>query len=214
MSIDITHSQLAGLLPPVLLASGSPRRRQLLSGILGDFEVALSDATEICDDSLPPRQLCEINARRKALSVASLHKEKLVLGADTLVFLDGRPLGKPVDLEAARGMLSMLSGRTHEVVTGVCLAQLQARKIQSFAVASHVRFRLLKDEDIDTYLTRVDVLDKAGAYAIQEHGSLIVERFEGSLTNIIGLPVDEVRDALMRWLDGPHDSDPIEADGT
>jgi len=193
-------------LPPVLLASGSPRRRQLLSEILSSFEVSPSDATEIHDDTLPPRQLCEINARRKALAVASKHGEKLVLGADTLVFLDGRPLGKPVDLDAAREMLSMLSGRTHEVVTGICLAQLEARKIQCFAVASHVRFRSLKPEDIETYLALVDVLDKAGAYAIQEHGHLIIERFEGSLTNIIGLPVDEVREALSVWMGLDDDS--------
>ena len=154
--------------PPVVLASQSPRRRSLLLEILPHFNIVASEATELHDATLGPRRLCEVNAQRKAFAVAPLHPDHLVLGADTLVFLEGEPLGKPSDLDAAHAMLRRLSGRVHEVVTGVCLVHWGARRVRMFSDSTRVRFRTLTDADIVEYLRRVPVLDKAGSYALQE----------------------------------------------
>lgn len=185
--------------PPVVLASQSPRRRSLLLEILPHFNIVASEATELHDATLGPRRLCEVNAQRKAFAVAPLHPDHLVLGADTLVFLEGEPLGKPSDLDAAHAMLRRLSGRVHEVVTGVCLVHWGARRVRMFSDSTRVRFRTLTDADIVEYLRRVPVLDKAGSYALQEEGHLIIDAVEGSHSNVVGLPVESVRRALERW---------------
>lgn len=195
---DPAGSEFDGL-PPVLLASRSPRRVELLRRILPGFVTVPSHAVELEDASLGPRRLCELNAQRKALALSERFPDHLILGADTLVFLDGIPLAKPADLTAARGMLERLSGRTHEVVTGVCLVLARANRMRLLSEVSHVKFRALDAAVIAEYLRRVDVLDKAGAYAVQEHGELIIERVEGSLSNVIGLPVEALRAALARW---------------
>ncbi|MBN8245820.1 MAG: septum formation protein Maf [Verrucomicrobia bacterium] len=186
-------------LPPVLLASRSPRRVELLRRILPGFVTVPSNAVELEDGSLGSRRLCELNAQRKALALSERFPDHLIVGADTLVFLDGAPLSKPADPGAARAMLERLSGRTHEVITGVCLVHARANRMRLLSEASHVKFRLLDAAVIAEYLRHVDVLDKAGAYAVQEHGDLIIERVEGSLTNVIGLPVEALRAALGRW---------------
>jgi septum formation protein len=192
-------------LPPVLLASRSPRRVELLRQILPGFETVPSNVTELEDASIGSRRLCELNAQRKALAMSERFPDHLVIGADTLVFLDGTPLAKPADLAEARAMLSRLSGRTHEVITGVCLVLARASRMRRStmvslkAVVTYVRFRTLDAAAIDDYLGRVEVLDKAGAYAVQEHGERIVERIEGSLTNVVGLPMEALRNALERW---------------
>lgn len=186
-------------LPPLILASQSPRRVQLLRELVAEFDVAPSYAAELHDLTLGPRRLCEVNAERKALSVAEQYPHHLVLGADTLVFLDGDGLAKPADLAEARIMLRRLSGRVHEVVTGVCLVHRAAAKLRFLADTTYVKFRELSEDDIGEYLRRVHVLDKAGAYAVQEHGELIIERFEGSYSNVVGLPVEAVRRALENW---------------
>ena len=191
-------------LPPVILASQSPRRHSLLREVIPAFEVVPSDATEIHDRSLGPRRLCEINAQRKAFAVAACHPDHLVIGADTLVFLDGEPLGKPVDLDAAKAMLRRLSDRAHEVVTGVCLIHKNAARVRLLSESTRVRFRSLTEDDIAEYLARVDVLDKAGAYALQEEGHRIVAAVEGSHSNVVGLPVEALRRAFERWND-PED---------
>lgn len=185
--------------PPLILASQSPRRAELLRQILPEFGVVASEATESEDRTLGPRRLCEFNAERKAFLVAERYPHHLVLGADTLVFLDDDPLSKPADLVAARHMLFRLSGRIHEVITGVCLVHRSGNRIQLFSVATRVKFRTLTPELIDDYLARVHVLDKAGAYAAQDQGHLILETVEGSFTNVVGLPVDELRSALNEW---------------
>lgn len=136
------------------------------------------------------------NARAKALEAAALHPDAAVIGADTLVWIDGRPLGKPMDGNEARAMLRFLSGRTHQVATGVHIARLDPHVQTAFHEVTHVRFRALGDEDIEAYLALVDVLDKAGAYAVQEHGEMIIERIEGSKSNVAGLPAARVASAL------------------
>lgn len=185
--------------PPLILASQSPRRKELLRQILPEFDVVASQATELMDATLGPRRLCELNAGRKAEEVARRHPGHLVLGADTLVFLDDQPLGKPADLAEARRTLRRLAGRVHEVITGVCLIHREGARRQVFSSASRVRFRAFDDAVIGEYLAQVEVLDKAGAYAIQEKGSLLVEAVEGSVSNVIGLPVEDLRRALSAW---------------
>ena len=189
------------MIPPVLLASESPRRRQLLRDIVPEFDVVPSLATELADPSMGPRRLCEVNAERKALTVAGRFPGHLVIGADTLVFLDDQPLGKPSGPEEAVSMLERLSGRIHQVVTGVALVHRRSARMHVFSEVTYVRFRTLDRQAIDAYLARVDTRDKAGGYAIQEQGELLVAAVEGSRTNVIGLPVEAVRAALARWPD-------------
>ena len=180
---------------PVLLASASPRRRELLERAGVVFEVVPSPAEEVHDASMKPHELCELNATLKAESVAALRPDATVIGSDTLVFIDGVPLGKPADLEDARAMLRHLSGRSHEVCTGVCVIRPGGDKT-IFHDLTRVVFRKLDEELIDRYFSLANPLDKAGAYGIQEYGELIVEGIEGSFENVMGLPVDKVVEAL------------------
>lgn len=157
-------------------------------------QVEPSDIEELEPGALPPRQLAASNAQAKAREVADRFPGQCVIGADTIVCLDGQTYGKPRDLEAARIMLATFSGRVHEVLTGVCIAR--DRQICEFVEVSWVKFRPLTDEMIFAYFQRVDPLDKAGSYAIQEDDGALVEKYEGSLENIIGLPVHRVEEAL------------------
>jgi septum formation protein len=184
-------------LPPLVLASNSPRRRELLRAMGLAFEVMASDASEPLHPALTPAELCRAHARRKALAIAGRRPEALVLGADTLVYLDGRQLGKPANLDEARGVLESLQGRVHQVITAVCLVGERAARERIFADHTEVTFRRLDAAQIREYLAKVDPLDKAGAYGIQEHGGLIVSHVDGSLANVIGLPVER----LARELD-------------
>jgi septum formation protein len=179
----------------LVLASSSPRRRELLAAAGLAFDVDPSPAEEVHDASIAPSALCELNARLKAEAVASRRPHCTVIGADTLVFIDDEPLGKPADLDAARAMLRRLSGRTHQVCTGVCVVFPGGRR-HTFHELTEVRFRALDAAAIDDYLARIDPLDKAGGYAIQEHGALIVEHITGSHDNVVGLPVAPLLAAL------------------
>ena len=175
----------------LVLASGSPRRRELLAQAGLEFSVVISPAEEIHDPALPPEVLCEENARLKAAAVALEHPEATVIGADTLVFIDGEPLGKPADLAAARAMLQRLSGRAHTVCTGVCVVH-PGRVAETFHELTEVVFRVLDEAAVDAYLALVNPLDKAGAYGIQEHGERLIAGIQGSYENVMGLPVDRV----------------------
>jgi septum formation protein len=148
---------------------------------------------------LSPAELCQLNAHRKARAVAGKIPDALVLGADTLVFLDGEIMGKPRDLDDARRMLAQLQGRTHQVVTGVSLIHLRGHRERLFAVSTDVIFRPLTAAQIGNYLSRMNPLDKAGAYAIQEHGDMIVSEISGSRSNVVGLPVERVGAELAAW---------------
>lgn len=180
---------------PIVLASASPRRRELLESAGLRFEVDVSPAEEIHDTSLKPEVLCEVNASLKAEAVASARPDDTVIGSDTLVFIDNDALGKPADLDQARAMLRRLAGRTHRVCTGVCIIfPSGTRKV--FHGTTDVTFKALDDSEIDAYLALVNPLDKAGAYGIQEHGERIVASISGSFDNVMGLPVDLVTAAL------------------
>ena len=179
----------------LILASGSPRRRELLEAAGVHFEVIPSPAEEIHDASLGMAGLCEGNARLKAAAVATHHPEAVVIGADTLVFLDGEPLGKPKDMGEAAAMLGKLSGKSHQVCTGVCIVG-PGESLRLLHEVTEVVFRELDAETIAGYLEKTSPLDKAGAYGIQDHGEMIVERIEGAFDNVMGFPVARVLAAL------------------
>lgn len=180
----------------LILASGSPRRRDLLSATGLSFQILSPDVEELSGDELPPRELALANARLKCLAVSFEHRDAMVIGADTVVALDGRTFGKPVDLAEAAENLRLFRGRVHEVMTGVVLSR--GDQVSEFVGTSYVKFRDFPDEVIDRYLEKVPVMDKAGGYAIQDHGEMIVERFEGDYDNIVGLPISLVLDQLER----------------
>jgi septum formation protein len=176
----------------IILASASPRRRQLLAGLGVRFEAVTAEVPELdamTSPRLAPAELARENARLKAAAVAKHRPGRWVLGADTVVSWDGRLFGKPVSLEEAREFLHALSGHAHEVITGCALVAPDGRE-EIFHEISEVIFRKLSGEVIERYLVEVDVLDKAGAYAVQEHGEWIIEKVEGSSTNVIGLPTE------------------------
>lgn len=182
----------------LILASGSPRRRELLGSLELDFEVITARVDEDGTVDADPGHLVLANARLKADWVSDRHPRRPVLGADTTVCLDGRIFNKPVDLDDARRMLARLSGRAHTVYTGLVLLRRDPLMDESLLVASEVRFRNLDATTIEDYIASVNTLDKAGAYAIQEQGKKIVEGHTGSLSNIIGLPLDETKALLTR----------------
>jgi septum formation protein len=179
----------------IILASASPRRHELLARAGICFEVIHSPAAEIHDAGIEPERLCEMNAAIKAGAVAALRPDAVVIGADTLVFIDGEPLGKPTDHDEARMMLRRLSGRVHMVCTGVCLIRPGGGR-EVFHDTTAVTFRPLDAAAIDAYLTLANPLDKAGGYGIQEYGERIIEGIRGSFENVMGLPVEKVLAAL------------------
>lgn len=186
-------------LVPLVLASASPRRRELL-GLAGlDFEIVPSQAAEPPPrPGEAPRCFATRLARLKAVDVAALRPGAAVLGADSIVVVDGRILGKPADPDDAARMLGLLSGRTHEVVTGCCLVLPDATE-KVLAVATRVTMSPLSPELIRAYVATSEPLDKAGAYAIQGHAAAFVTTIEGSYTNVVGLPLAEVVEAFWTW---------------
>lgn len=181
----------------IILASNSPRRRELLAGLGLDFEVrTLPSIDESYPDSLEGSHIPLYIARKKAEAYRTyLHKDELMITADTIVWLDRRVLGKPRDEAEAVQMLRDMSGRTHEVYTGVCLTT-SARQ-RSFTVGTRVRFAQLSDEEIQYYISHFHPLDKAGAYGVQEWiGYVGVEYIEGSYYNVMGLPMQRLYQEL------------------
>lgn len=163
------------------------------------FEVVVPEVEEAHDETLSCEALTVENARSKALVVSRSRPDAVVIGADTLVYLDGKPIGKPRDLEEAASMLRRLSGRTHEVCTGVAVAARGGADLRTFHIISHVTFKDLGDSVIRDYHSRIQPLDKAGAYAVQDESAMIIERVEGSWTNVKGLPMERLREELARF---------------
>jgi septum formation protein len=182
-----------------ILASGSPRRRDLLSEAGYRFEVVSPSVEEVSHDWLTIREVTTWNAARKAASVSVAAPDAVVLAADTLVTIDGEVLGKPADFEQALEMLRRLSGRSHEVWTAVRISHASKGKSESFQELSRVYFRALNESAIRGYLTKIDPLDKAGAYAAQGYGREIIERIDGSYTNVVGLPMERTQEALRAF---------------
>ncbi|MBE3598261.1 MAG: septum formation inhibitor Maf [Limnochordaceae bacterium] len=182
----------------LVLASTSPRRRQLLAMVGARFEVEVPDADEREYCLEDPERLVMALARAKAESVASRRPRDLVVGADTVVVLDGRILGKPADGREAREMLEALSGRTHEVWTGVALVRREPEACRVEAERTEVTFRSLDPDEVDRYVALGEGMDKAGAYAVQGVGGLFVERIEGCYFNVVGLPLARLHTMLRR----------------
>ena len=186
-------------LPPLILASASPRRAELLKLLKVDFQIVPGNVAEVAHEHLSPLEVCQLNAHRKAFAIAKKIPDALVLGADTLVFLDNEILGKPRDPDEARRMLARLQGRQHQVVTGVSLIHLRRHQERIFAVSTDVLFHPLDAAQIREYVAEVHTLDKAGAYAIQESGGKIISEISGSYSNVVGLPVELLREELQTW---------------
>lgn len=180
---------------PVILASRSPRRVDLLKEIIPEFEVIPSSAEEIFQSELSPRENAIAVAYAKALDVSKHHPDHFVIGADTIVVLGNEIIGKPKDADDARNILKRLSGKRHQVITGV--AVIHSEPVKDAGV-SEVNIRLLKDDEIARYVETGEPMDKAGAYAIQGKGAFMVDSYSGSYSNIVGLPVDTVKTLLTR----------------
>jgi len=184
--------------PQLILASASPRRRELLAQLGHAFTVIPAEVVEHEAPDADPREMVRHNAALKADWVAARHPAATVIGADTTVFVGRTVLNKPRDAADARAMLRMLSGTVHTVFTGLAVRRRQDGLKLDQGVASEVTFKVLDEATIERYLSRVHTLDKAGGYAIQEHSDLIVAGFTGSLTNIVGLPVEEMKQLLTQ----------------
>jgi len=181
---------------PFILASNSPRRHALLREAGYTFEVVVPTVSELVLAQLSLRELTIANATRKAMAVARIYLSREVLAADTLVAIDREIIGKPRDLSDARMILRRLSGRTHHVCTAVCIVSAQGRI--SFAEISQVRFRKLSESAITSYFKIVNPFDKAGAYAAQGAGRNIIAAITGSVTNVIGLPMERTTEVLAQ----------------
>lgn len=184
----------------IILASNSPRRRELLAGLDIDFTVrTMPGVSEDYPVGTPAKDIAPYIAREKADAYAAvMGDDELLITADTVVVADGHALGKPCDDTDARRMLRLLSGRTHQVVTGVCLTTKKMR--HSFAVSTEVTFKTLTDDEIDYYVSTYHPTDKAGAYGIQEWiGHIGVTRLEGSYFNVMGLPVQRIYNELQKF---------------
>ena len=188
---DSTGEIRPASLRQIVLASVSPRRSALLREA-GPAFASMRIMTSHVEEGRDPLE----NARLKAEAVARMNPQAIVIGADTVIRFEGETIGKPADPEDAKRILAKLSGRTHEVATGVCVRCIEADILVRFEEITQVTFRTLTPGIIDQYMQDVNVLDKAGAYAIQEHGDDIIEKIDGSLTNVIGLPVERLKETV------------------
>ena len=173
----------------LILASGSPRRRELLSLITDEFEILVSGCDEFVPEGTPAEKVPAILAEQKALAVAKLRPEDTVIGSDTVVVLNDEIFGKPKNEEHAHDMLKALSGKKHSVYTGVAVAE--KGEVRSFVQKTEVEFYELSDETIEKYIATGEPMDKAGAYGIQGKGSMLVKGIVGDYFNVMGLPVAE-----------------------
>lgn len=182
----------------IILASASPRRRELLALAGVDFTVRVADVEEIIPENASPDEVVMSLARQKAQAVANERPDSIIIGSDTVVALDGAILGKPKDEEDAFRMLKTLSGRSHTVYTGVAI--IHGEKINSFCEATEVVFNSLTDEEIRNYVATKEPMDKAGAYGIQGKGCVLVEKIVGDYFNVVGLPVSRVYRELKSFI--------------
>ncbi|MDD5050918.1 MAG: Maf family protein [Candidatus Pacebacteria bacterium] len=180
----------------IILASGSPRRKEILGRLGIPFEVVPSDFQEFIDPKISPRELAEKLAIGKAKAVAFKYPDAIIIGADTVVALDGEAMGKPSTPEEAIAMLNRLSGKTHSVFTGFTVMSTKTGKSVSDVCESKVTFKTLSPAEIEKYVLSGEPMQMAGAYAIQSGAKDFVEKYEGDYNNIVGLPLVLVRNAL------------------
>ena len=181
----------------LVLASGSPRRTELLNSAGITHQVVVSKGEELKLHPDGPLELVKQNARIKAVEVSNRYPDHLILGADTIVSLNEKVFGKPRDLDQAKQMLLTLSGKTHLVSTGICLCKKRECFLETRVESSKVTFKKIEDQIIEEYFSAVDPLDKAGSYAMQTRPELIIEKFSGSRSNVVGLPME----LLKNWLE-------------
>ena len=182
----------------IILASASPRRKEILENANVKFKIMSSDIEELTLDGESPCQMVMRLAFEKGIDIANKQKSDLVISADTIVVLDNNVLGKPKDEKEARYMIESLSGKTHQVITGISLINLENNKMIIDYVISNVKFKNLSVEDINDYISTNESLDKAGAYGIQGYGALLVEEIQGDYFNIVGLPISRLSDLLKK----------------
>ncbi len=193
----------------IILASGSPRRKELLSLITKEYGVKVSDCDETLSGTETPGEAVRALAYRKAMAVGEElsgeepDKKFLIIGADTVVSLSGRIIGKPTDEDDAIGMLTDLSGRTHEVFTGVCILLADnggVREYAAFEEKTEVHFTKITSEEIRSYVNTGEPMDKAGAYGIQGYGARFIDGISGDYFNVVGLPVARLYQSLKEFL--------------
>ena len=183
----------------IVLASGSPRRKELLKYITEDFKVVVSDADENIEEKLLPSELTELLSKRKAEAVVPIvSSDDIIISADTVVCVDNNILGKPSDRNDAFKMLKSLSGRVHNVITGVTV--VKGNESETFSVVTDVLFYELSDDEILSYLEMSEYKDKAGSYGIQGFGGLFVKEIKGDYNNVVGLPIAELNKRLKKYL--------------
>lgn len=185
----------------IILASASPRRKEILQNTKLKFEIEKSDIEEIILENESPEDMVIRLAYEKAFDVAKKNKDKLVIGADTIVALDNEVLGKPKDKQEAYQMIKKLSNKTHKVITGISLINLKENKVIKDYVVSCVTFKDLSEDSIKDYINTNESLDKAGAYGIQGYGALLVDNIQGDYFNIVGLPISKLSDLLKDHFD-------------
>ena len=185
----------------IILASASPRRKEILQNTKLKFDIEKSDIEEVVLENESPEDMVVRLAYEKAFDVAKRNTDRLVIGADTIVALDDEVLGKPKDKEEAYQMIKRLSNKTHKVITGISLINLKENKIIKDYVVSLVTFKDLSEDSIKDYINTNESLDKAGAYGIQGYGALLVKNIQGDYFNIVGLPISRLSDLLKNHFD-------------
>jgi septum formation protein len=183
----------------IILASASPRRKEILEKTGLKFRVDESDYEEKIDPGLKPHELARFLSRKKARHVARRHRNALVIAADTIVVLRGRLFGKPRNEEEAKEMLRALSGKAHSVITGFTIIDTAGKKEISRSAESKVFFKRLSADEIEAYIRSGEPLDKAGAYGVQGLGAVIVKRIEGDFFNVMGLPLNALTESLKKF---------------
>jgi septum formation protein len=184
----------------IVLATSSPRRKELMNRLAESFRIVPVDVDESSVAESDPERFAMRAAALKAETAAATHPDAIVIGADTVVTVEGRLLGKPADREDAKAMLELLSGRTHLVITGIALWHKSSNRSLVDREVTAVTFRPLSVAMIDAYLDRGDFLDKAGAYAIQDVGKAFVSAIDGDYDNVVGFPISRVGEMLTQML--------------
>lgn len=182
----------------IILASASPRRKELMGLLPLTFEIITKNIAEELDETLSPVENVMSLAVQKAKAVAQDYPERLVIGCDTIVVLDGQILGKPKDKEQAYDMLNSLSSRIHQVYTGVSIQCERQEIFESFYVETKVHMKAISDKEIYCYIATGDPMDKAGAYGIQTQGALLIDKIEGDYFNVVGLPISRLYEELKK----------------
>jgi septum formation protein len=183
----------------LILASGSPRRKELLAKLGIPFEVVTTGVSEDVEPDTDPGDMVVMLAKRKASAVADNQTNGLVIGSDTTIAFEGKVLGKPTDQENAKDILRSLRGKHHQVFSGIAVIDAGSKRVETTAVITDIKMRDYSDDEINDYVDTGEPMDKAGAYAIQGKGRQLVEQIEGSFDNVVGLPLNELAELLRRF---------------